>query len=376
MTNRHALLAGAALMALAGCATTTDTGRATTPTYARARMVAQAPAQPAPPPYRGQVSTPVNGVLLPDADARKSGYWVIRGYSPEFRTVIPVRYGVSTLIRLDAGKQYNKDFGGRVDAFDLQGGYSGNRATVGITPKERCTKERCVGGDLKIITTGDGLYRFELVPSDQPIEVVDIVSYGGGATPPPVQVDACNGVFPQGDHTPLVTMTPDGKTPAWAPVEVWADSTKLFARFNKPLPTMPALFAGQDGEQRVNYRVLQGARDVCLVTSRRVTEAEFRRGSEVIAVTVDPAAIKNGEAADPATGRWRAAAPVPSSPFPIPTVGGTSVFVLPGQAAQQSPGLAVTLPPEPVPPAPTAAEQAAKPRPASPPTIPGLVRGI
>ena len=54
--------------------------------------------------------------------------------------------------------------------------------------------------------------------------------------------------------------------------------------------------------QVVNYRSLADGRQVYLVTSRRVTEAELRLGAEKVRITVDGDAVRAGTAADPAQG--------------------------------------------------------------------------
>ena len=105
-------------------------------------------------------------------------------------------------------------------------------------------------------------------------------------------------------------MREGGPLPAWAPAEAWADSAKMVVRFDGPLPVLPTLFAGRAGEQVVSYRSIASGRQVYLVTSRRVTEAELRLGAERVRLTVDPDAVKAGAAADPAEGAdaWRPAA--------------------------------------------------------------------
>ncbi len=120
---------------------------------------------------------------------------------------------------------------------------------------------------------------------------------------------------PQGDFTRLVLAEPEGgPLPAWAPAEAWADRVKLVVRFHGPLPQLPALFAGQEGEQMVSYRSLRDASGLYLVTDRRVTEAELRLDAERVRLTVDPAAVASGSAADPAKGAdgWRGARALPA----------------------------------------------------------------
>ena len=115
---------------------------------------------------------------------------------------------------------------------------------------------------------------------------------------------------PEGDFTRLALVREDGPLPTWAPAEAWADSREMTLRFNDPLPVLPTLLAGHQGEQVVSYRRGAAAGLNFLVTDRRVTEAELRLGSEKVRVTVDPDAVKAGTAADPAQGgdAWKPAA--------------------------------------------------------------------
>ena len=121
------------------------------------------------------------------------------------------------------------------------------------------------------------------------------------------------------------------------------DSVKMVVRFNGPLPVLPTLFAGSQGEQVVNYRSISDGDQVYLVTSRRVTEAELRLGAERVRLTVDPDAVKAGAAADPAQGAdgWKPAGPVaspppPAQPFPA---------AAPRQPTAANPVLGVSAPP-------------------------------
>jgi hypothetical protein len=66
-------------------------------------------------------------------------------------------------------------------------------------------------------------------------------------------------------------------------------------------------------------------------TDRRVTEAELRLDQERIRITVDPATIAAGAAAEPGAGGWRPAATLPD-PVPVTPMAaqpGMSVLVLP-----------------------------------------------
>ena len=96
-------------------------------------------------------------------------------------------------------------------------------------------------------------------------------------------------------------------------MEAWADAEQLVIRFKAPLPVLPGLYAGQKGEQVVNYRVERTEDAIYMVTSRRVTEAELRLDTEIVQITarpadgLSPAAILPNE--DEA---WRAAGLLPA----------------------------------------------------------------
>jgi hypothetical protein len=111
----------------------------------------------------------------------------------------------------------------------------------------------------------------------------------------------------------------DGELPAWAPVEAWADALHLVVRFRSPLPVLPGLYAGQEGEQLVSYRVERTDDAVYLVTSRRVTEAELRLDAEIVRITATPpdeSWLIGSPAGHGAT--WRAAGLLPAQPPSTP----------------------------------------------------------
>lgn len=366
ITKKRLLLAGAAvlaLLALPACSGTVNTGAKQTPTFSAARHIPiVAPQQQ----QRPRVTTmrPVvgrGGVIRPDAEALRSGYWVLENYDPAHRYEIPIKFGTAATFLMASGEQFNGAIGGKVIDFEVQPSYSGARPTFSITPRFPGAR-----GDLKVFTSGDpGLYRFNLVPAKSGLEVIDIRTL---ANEVPAQQDAsatgCTGFRPQGDYTSLVAQRIDGEgVPPWNPAESWADSTKLFVRFNNPLPTLPGLFAGMQGEQQVNYRTQSDAASTCIITDRRVTEFELRYGNERLRFGVDPSAVRAGWSASPGQG-WQGAValpPEPVNPFgattEAPVGSNLAVIVMPPG------GTALTAAPEAPAPAVVPAQASEQPQP-------------
>ena len=112
----------------------------------------------------------------------------------------------------------------------------------------------------------------------------------------------------------------------------------MVVRFNAPLPVLPALLAGQRGEQLITYRSEAVGPYVLLLTSRRVTEAELRLDQERIRITVDPATIATVPVTEPGAGGWRPAATLPDSvpTTPLAAQPSMSVLVLPPANPTQS----------------------------------------
>ena len=206
--------------------------------------------------------------------------------------------GHVTTVLLPPGERFNGAVGGDVEGFLINVAYAGPRPAVSILPRTPGARS-----NLQLVTT-EGFYSFKLAPCAEALNLVDVARRDAPA--------AAASALPQpeGDFTRLTFVREDGPLPAWAPAEAWADSAKMVVRFDGPLPVLPTLFAGRAGEQVVSYRSIASGRQVYLVTSRRVTEAELRLGAERVRLTVDPDAVKAGTAADPAKGAdaWRPAA--------------------------------------------------------------------
>jgi hypothetical protein len=327
--------------ALSAC--TTYSGVETTPTYAPARLE---PARPEPPdavpgpteprPARRGEPTGARAVhaatkaatVDPREGTMDGAVWVIGEHDPTRLYRVRTRLERVTTVLLPEGEAVNKVAGGDVEGFLVEASYSGPRPAISVLPVERDA-----GGNIAVSTTG-GLYLFEVcVTAGTWNAVVDVRRAGPAPRPGRASVPV-----PQGGFDRLEVAAPDGQpAPAWAPVEAWADAVQMVVRFRAPLPTLPGLFAGRQGEQVVNYRVERTADAVLMVTSRRVTEAELRLGDEVVRIAAPTPAFPAGSS--PAQGggetAWHAAPALPTGP--LPSSDG-------GLIGEPSPGLAAAAP--------------------------------
>jgi hypothetical protein len=337
------LLAGTML---AGC--TVNTGVKTTPSFSQARVlpsttqatpdlggssIVLAPELSPSPGQRGApavLSANRIATIEPDSRSMQGATWVITDPSPSLIYRVCTSKGSATTILLASGGKFNAAIGGDVEAFVVNVSYSGPRPAVSILPRTGTAR-----GNLQLVTT-DGFYTFDLVHCSVALNLVDVERNGRGTRTIGGKVAlglATQGwPQPEGDYTALAILPGDGKhRPAWSPAEAWADSTKMVVRFNGPLPTLPTLFAGQQGEQMISYRTPMIGGTPFVITSRRVTEAELRLDSERVRLTTDPDGIKAGIAADPAQGAdgWRQTTPLPPQANAAGTGSNVAVFVLP-----------------------------------------------
>lgn len=335
------LLAGSLLP---GC--TTNSGVVTTPTFVAARYLPPSPGSDGlpraggaadphrvprslTPAYRGAMAVSVanvGAIIEPDSRSMRGASWFIDDADQTRIYRIATAPGHVTTILLPPGERFNGAVGGDVEAFLINVTYAGPRPAVSILPRSAQGH-----GNLQLVTTG-GFYSFELqVNRTTALNLVDM-----GRAPAGLPRTSSELPQPQGDFTRLAILpAAQAPLPAWAPSEAWADSYKMVVRFDGPLPVLPALLAGQQGEQLITYRSQTVGPHVLLLTNRRVTEAELRLDQERIRITVDPAVVVAGTAA--AADGWRPAAtlPEPVPTTPLPAQPGISVLVLPPATSPQ-----------------------------------------
>jgi conjugative transfer protein CagX len=325
-------------------ACTVNSGVKTTPTFVAARPLPPeaiaAPTKPKltvlhdsdnaePPGPRTVMAANRESTVEPTGSSMQGASWVIEQHDASMIYRVPVQTKRVTTLLLPAGEKFNGAMGGDVEGFLINVAYAGPRPAVSILPRMPGAR-----GNLQLATTG-GLYSFDLVTSR--FTSVNLVDIGRGEAGTPDHRAAAS-PQPEGDFTRLSFRTPSGAAlPAWAPTEAWADSVKMVVRFQGPLPVLPALFAGQQGEQIVAYKTVYDQGSPLLVTNRRVTEAELRLDEEVVALTVD-----TGAPADPNPHGWRQAEVPPA----VGPAGPVAVFVMPGMdagvaAAVQSAGVGI-----------------------------------
>jgi Conjugal transfer protein len=316
---RRPLLALLAASSVAAC--TANSALDTTPTFSAARYLPPNPSPggtPAPDPSGPTAVPHRTGVLAisranrdatvdPDDTTMRGATWYIEDVQPSLIYRVRTAPNRVTTILLPPGERFNGAVGGDVDGFMINVSYAGPRPAVSILPRTGQAR-----GNLQLVTTG-GFYSFDLVVNGYvAVNLVDV----GRREPGPAGGSATGLPQPQGDFTRLALVREGGPLPAWAPAEAWADSYKMVVRFDGPLPVLPTLLVGGKGEQVVGYRSQTDGRQVYLVTSRRVTEAELRLGSEKVRITVDPDAVRAGTAADSARGAegWRPAGTLEAPP--------------------------------------------------------------
>jgi len=297
--HRWLVVAGAALV----CGCQTNTGVRTTPTYVEARLMpplaVAPPATAATPRYRGAtaVQRAMQNVTIEPTDLEMQGNtWVVADVDPRAIYRIPTAPLAPTTILLPEGEGLTSAVAGATEDFTMATATTGARAAVTVMPTcANPTSKRfgydsmsplvtCMSGEGRatLVTTG-GIYHLVFPVYDwTALAQVEL----NHAPPPPTNPGAPDRPpFPNGRADPLLVQKEGRWQAPWVPVAAWADQDKMVVKFPKPLPELPGLYAGLEGEQIVNYRTLETADAIYLVTDRRVTEAELRLDDQVVAIT-------------------------------------------------------------------------------------------
>lgn len=343
--RKRASLAALALPLLAACATSSKVEVG--PTFAPARYV---PPAPAPVAQAARPRLPRTGEIAPDREGADGSTWFIEDAADSCHATyrVPVAYGTTTAIILPPRERLTgAPVGGNAQHFKVMARYAGPSAAVIVSPVTPGAR-----GELRVFTSRC-LRNFKLVPSRAPLATVDMATRAADRLPAPGAPAAPE---PEGDFTQLAIRPVDGKPlPAWAPMDAWADSGKLVVAFPSRLPKAPTLLAGRRGEQTVTYTTRATPDATYLIARPRTTEAMLVLGEERVGITVDPAAIEDGSAAEPGKA-WQQAGALPEPPG-----GGSSVLIVPGQGGaaiaaspfgfgEGGPSVPVALPKAPLPP--------------------------
>ena len=293
---------------LAGCS---STGVPTSPTYVPGNLI-ETPDYEYKPPRAQKEPVRLKGAVAV-AEGLKSSYvvptnldvdgttWTIDDVDSHKVYRVPTAPLSPTTILLPAPETLTNAVSGADQDFTITTGTSGNRAAITVMPNcahpqsqrfdtvgtidgnaedkpplQPCTTSR----NRATFLTSGGVYNFELQVNDYTAVAVVEVNHA----PPPMTATGPEVPFPDG-RADLLRLIDDEDPAPWMPTWAWADPRKLVVRFNAPLPTWPALFAGQEGEQVVNYRVIEEDDAVYFVTDRRVTEAQLRIEDEVVRIT-------------------------------------------------------------------------------------------
>lgn len=294
----------AAMLLLAACST--NSGVDTSPDYVPARPAERVPALlPAAqrdvraPRLRGAraVDKALRAVTIQPTDLEIQGNtWIIDDVDPRAVYLVPTAPLSPTTILLPPGEGLTSAVSGSTEDFTVGTAQSGDRAAITIMPNcanpktERFAETgdtplvRCMTTTAKatFITSG-GVYHFLFPVYDwTAVAQVEVNKAPPPATNP---YAATRPPFPTAAATPLfIERTGDWRAP-WAPIQAYADPDKLVVEFRKPLPQLPGLYVGLEGEAMVNYSTVETPTAIYLVTDRRVTEAQLRLDDQVITLT-------------------------------------------------------------------------------------------
>jgi hypothetical protein len=314
--NVKAAASAIAASILAGCS---YTGVKATPTWVPARLVttpavAPPPLEPIPQRFGANaVAAGMRGFVVTPTDRDVLGTtWTIRDVDSRYVYRVPTAPMAPTTILLPENEALNSAVSGSTEDFTIAAATSGARAAVTVMPncanpqskrfdtlgtiegyeEKKPLLQPCQIGTAKAtFLTSGGPYNFEFVVHDYTAVALVEVNH---APPPRTNPKGVRVPFPEGQAQQLV-FADTGEFPApWMPLQIWADPVKMVVKFRAPLPTWPTLFAGEKGEQIVNYRVVETPDAVYYVTDRRVTEAQLRIEREVVQITAKPP--KNGGA--------------------------------------------------------------------------------
>lgn len=285
--NKLALLLLALPLAACGAK---NTGVVTTPTYQAARwtpppVVARRELAPTPGRTGGRglrgkkAVLAASGSRYPRGDEMQGGTWIVEDANSYDRFVFYTRRDWVGYVVVPEGEQLRNAFSGNIDLFNVSGAYCDGRPCVMISPKGGR-----IAGNIQIPTTG-GIYNIEPRFADQPMAGIELRKPGRRLT-------AAQPSYlpqPEGQQTPLAFLPDCGdadRLPAWlSGASAYADERKTVITFVGQ--QAPGLYAGQAGEQVVNYTTRREGGLTHLVTDRRVTEAQLKLGSECVGLTVD-----------------------------------------------------------------------------------------
>lgn len=288
------------LVALAGCAG--NTGVDTSPTFVKAQPVQIKLPEPAvvkpDARVRGSkaVAASLKGVYVEPTDVDMIGTtWKIEAVEHSKIYQVYVAPLSPTTILLPPQETLTSAVAGNPQDFTIETAMSGTRASITVMPncahpestrfsiESETPLVACMTGRSKAtFLTSEGPYAFEFVITDW--TAVPLVEVNHAPPPKP---------SPAAPKRPIPTqpaenlrIEPVGKwVPGWAPRLAWADPHKLVVQFDAPLPELPGLYAGLEGESTVNYRVIEDDDAIFLVTDKRVTEAELRIDEQVVRIT-------------------------------------------------------------------------------------------
>ena len=202
--------------------------------------------------------------------------------------------GRVTTILLPPGERFNGAVGGDVDAFLINVTYAGPRPAVSILPRDGGRPGQPPARHHRRLLQ----LRLARPARESALNLVDVARKDAAR---PARASACRSPRATSRGCARARATarcPPGRRPRRGRTRArWSSASTARCRCCRR--SSPARRASRWSATGAST----DGRQVYLVTDRRVTEAELRLGSESVRLTVDPAAVAAGTAADPARAR-------------------------------------------------------------------------
>ena len=280
-------LAAAAL--LAGCADKEAPTRTYVPAENRDPSPAPAgqpyPAAPRPPDPASGLRGPEalaaanRAVVEPDGDQMRGAVWSVPDASCDEPYHLYVADRTATTVLFPAGETFQKIIPPNRDLYAYSVSDAGDRVTVSLSPQGRqrtatlnVATDRCVY-----------LFTVDTTSDARALRALEL------NRPERRRPSAAPAPLPDGAVTQLHFAAANGQPPPpWSPSRGFADPFKTVVCLGAgagPLPTLPVIMAGGQGEQAIPYHLVSDGGQQCLATYRRLTEFHLVLPPDDVAVS-------------------------------------------------------------------------------------------
>ena len=291
MTRTSAARLGA--VGLAALLTACADKEAPTRTY----VPAPAGAVPSPPPAPSPVAAPAavpppasglsgpaaieaanRALVEPEGDQMRGAVWSVPDASCDEPYHLYVADRTATTVLFPAGETFQKIIPPNRDLFAYSVSDAGERVAVSLSPQGRqrtatlnVATDRCVY-----------LFTVDTTSDARALRALEL------NRPERRHPSAASAPMPEGGVTQLHFAPANGQPPPWMPGRGFADPFKTVVCLGAgggPLPTLPVVMAGSQGEQAVPFHLVTDNGQQCLATYRRLTEFHLVLPPDDVAVS-------------------------------------------------------------------------------------------